>query len=121
MEQLLNVSESEKLTRNSFDWDRIVEMTADAFRFTEDEVNAKTIDAIFGAYNSFLHHTPPYNPTGFRKSFCTHLVQKKVTLRAIQQLMGHEKCETTLTYYVQLSSDELKKTWMETNPYGSRS
>ena len=86
-----------------------------------DGVNAKTIDAIFGAYNSFLHHTPPYNPTGLRKTFCTHLVQKKVSLGAIQQLMGHEKCDTTLTYYVQLSGAELKNIWKETNPYGSRS
>ncbi|MDP7318294.1 MAG: site-specific integrase, partial [SAR324 cluster bacterium] len=70
-----------------------------------DGVSATTIDAIFGAYNSFLHHTPPYNPTGLRKTFCTHLVQKKVSLGAIQQLMGHEKCDTTLTYYVQLSPE----------------
>ena len=86
-----------------------------------DGVEAKTIDAVFGTYNSFVHPPVLYSPTSLRKSFCTHLVHKKVNLSAIQHLMGHEKCDTTLTYYVQLSDAELQKTWKETNPYGNRS
>jgi len=86
-----------------------------------DDLLAKTIDTIFDTYNSFLRNTARYNPTRLRKSFCTHLVHKKVNISAIQHLMGHENCETTLTYYVQLSGAELQKTWKETNPYGKRS
>jgi site-specific recombinase XerD len=81
----------------------------------------KTIDLVFGKYKSFLQNIAQYNPTLLRKSFCTHLVHKKVNLSAIQHLMGHEKCDTTLTYYVQLSCAELQKTWKETNPYGNQS
>ncbi len=84
-----------------------------------DELTAKSIDSIFKTYNDFLQNGMRYNATVLRKSFCTHLVQKKVNLTAIQQLLGHEKCETTLTYYVQLSEEQLKRTWKETNPYGN--
>ena len=84
-----------------------------------DELTAKSIDSIFKTYNDFLQNGMRYNATVLRKSFCTHLVQKKVNLAAIQQLLGHEKCETTLTYYVQLSEEQLQRTWKETNPYGN--
>jgi site-specific recombinase XerD len=84
-----------------------------------DELTAKSIDSIFQTYNDFLRNGMHYNPTVLRKSFCTHLVQKKVNLTAIQQLLGHEKCETTLTYYVRLSEEQLQRTWKETNPYGT--
>ncbi len=86
-----------------------------------DELVVKTIDLIFGKYNSLLQNITQYNPTSLRKSFCTHLVHQKVNISAIQHLMGHEKCDTTLTYYVQLSGAELQKTWKETNPYGRQS
>ena len=84
-----------------------------------DELTARSIDSIFKTYNDFLQNGMRYNATVLRKSFCTHLVQKKVNLPAIQQLLGHEKCETTLTYYVRLSAEQLQRTWKDTNPYGT--
>ena len=86
-----------------------------------DELLLKSIDSIFKTYNSFIQNSVQYNPTCLRKSFCTQLVHRKVNICAIQGLMGHEKCDTTLTYYVQLSEAELQRTWKETNPYGERS
>jgi len=84
-----------------------------------DELTVKSIDSIFQTYNGFLQNGMRYNATVLRKSFCTHLVQKKVNVTAIQLLLGHEKCETTLTYYVRLSEEQLQRTWKETNPYGA--
>lgn len=86
-----------------------------------DELTAKTIDGVFATYNSFVQNHVRYSPTSLRKSFCTHLVHRKVSIIAIQRLMGHETCETTLTYYVQLSDAEIEKTWKETNPYADQS
>jgi len=84
-----------------------------------DELAAKSIDCIFKTYNSFLQSETKYNPTVLRKAFCTHLVEKKVNLTAVQRLLGHEQCETTLKYYVQLSAQQLEKTFKETTPYGT--
>jgi integrase/recombinase XerC len=85
-----------------------------------DPFTGRSIDDIFRTYNSFLRPPAPYNPTVLRKAFCTHLVQRKINIAAIQVLMGHEKCETTLQYYVQLSPEQLKQTWKETTPYAHR-
>jgi len=82
-----------------------------------DPMMDKSIDDIFKTYNSFLRPPAPYNPTVLRKAFCTRLVHRKVNIAAIQVLMGHEKCETTLQYYVQLSPEQLEQTWKETTPY----
>jgi site-specific recombinase XerD len=85
-----------------------------------DPMMDKSISYIFMTYNSFLRPPAPYNPTVLRKAFCTHLAQRKINIAAIQVLMGHEKCETTLHYYVQLSPEQLEQTWKETNPYAHR-
>ena len=84
-----------------------------------DELSVKAIESLFKTYNSFISQNTYYNPTIIRKSFCTHLVHKKVNIQAIHTLMGHEKCETTLKYYVQLSASEVETIWKETNPYGN--
>ena len=84
-----------------------------------DELTVRSTESVFKTYNDFIQNGTQYNATVLRKSFCTHLVQKKVNLSAIQQLLGHEKCETTLTYYVRLSEEQLQRTWKETNPYGT--
>jgi len=83
-------------------------------------MTGRSIEAIFMTYNSFLRPPAPYNPTVLRKAFCTYLAQRKVNISAIQVLMGHEKCETTLHYYVQLSPEQLEQTWKETTPYAHR-
>jgi site-specific recombinase XerD len=85
-----------------------------------DPLTGRSMDDIFMTYNSFLRPPAPYNPTVLRKAFCTHLVHRKLNIAAIQVLMGHEKCETTLQYYVQLSPEQLEQTWKETTPYAHR-
>jgi integrase/recombinase XerC len=85
-----------------------------------DPMMDKSISFIFKTYNSFLHPPAPYNPTVLRKVFCTHLAQRKVNITAIQVLMGHEKCETTLHYYVQLTPEQVEQNWKESTPYAHR-
>jgi integrase/recombinase XerC len=85
-----------------------------------DPFTGRSVEDIFRAYNSFLRPPAPYNPTVLRKAFCTHLAQRKLPISAIQVLMGHEKCETTLQYYVQLSPEQVEQTWKETTPYAHR-
>jgi len=85
-----------------------------------DPMTGRSIEAIFMTYTSFLRPPAPCNPTVLRKAFCTHLVQRKLNIAAIQALMGHEKCETTLQYYVQPSPEQLEQTWKETTPYAHR-
>lgn len=85
-----------------------------------DPMTGRSIEAIFMTYNCFLRPPAPYNPTVLRKAFCTHLVHRKLNISAIQALMGHEKCETTLQYYVQLSPEQLEQTWKESTPYAHR-
>jgi integrase/recombinase XerC len=85
-----------------------------------DPLTGRSIDDIFKTYNSFLHPPAPYSPTVLRKAFCTHLTQRKLPLNAIQLLMGHENCGTTLQYYVHLSPEQVEQTWKETTPYAPR-
>jgi site-specific recombinase XerD len=82
-----------------------------------DPLTGRSIETIFRSYNSFLRPPAPYTPTVLRKAFCTHLALRKLNVGALQALMGHEKCETTLDYYVQLAPEQLERTWKETTPY----
>jgi site-specific recombinase XerD len=82
-----------------------------------DPLTGRSIEHIFRSYNSFLRPSTPYTPTLLRKAFCTHLALRKLNVAVLQALMGHEKCETTLDYYVQLAPEQLERTWKESTPY----
>lgn len=84
-----------------------------------DELTPNAINGIFRKYLSFCFTRISSSPTITRKSFASYLVYNKVNIKAIQVLMGHKACETTLKYYVQLSTTQLKKTWEESNPYAN--
>ncbi len=52
--------------------------------------------------------TKVVTPHTMRRSFATHLLQNKVSLRHIQELLGHEKLSTTATYLC-LNPEELRR------------
>jgi site-specific recombinase XerD len=83
-----------------------------------DQLTASGISAIFYRYSSFAFKTEKYNSTITRKTFSSHLVKNKISVKAVQKLLGHENCEITLRYYIHFSTSDLQETWKETTPYG---
>jgi integrase/recombinase XerD len=55
------------------------------------------------------------SPHTFRHSFATHLLEGGANLRAIQQMLGHEKIATT-EIYTHLDRDFLRSEILEHHP-----
>ena len=51
---------------------------------------------------------PKISPHIFRHTFCTRLCEKKIELKTIQYVMGHETIETTLNVYAKVSEKMLE-------------
>jgi len=58
------------------------------------------------------HHVSPH---AFRRSFATHLLNEGVDVRHIQQLMGHDCVNTTMTY-IQLAMKDLHEVLVKFHP-----
>ncbi len=59
------------------------------------------------------------SPHTFRHSFATHLLERGANLRAIQQMLGHEKIATT-EIYTHLDRDFLRSEILEHHPRNKR-
>ena len=55
------------------------------------------------------------SPHSFRHTCATHLLQKGMPLRHVQELLGHEKLDTTIRY-LQLDVKDLQREYRKTHP-----
>jgi integrase/recombinase XerC len=58
---------------------------------------------------------PGVTPHTLRHSFATHMLENGAPLRVIQELLGHESLATTQRYLM-VTTDQMKKSYMETHP-----
>lgn len=60
------------------------------------------------------------SPHILRHSFATLTIENGANIKAVSQLLGHARVETTIKFYLHLSSEFVRQVYSLTNPFASR-
>lgn len=83
-------------------------------RFGE-RLTGRSIDRFFSTYQKKAGIAKKVTPHTLRHSIATHLLEKGMDLRSIQEILGHTTIATT-TIYTQVSTELKKKVYKESHP-----
>ncbi len=84
-----------------------------------ERLRESSVYAVVKKYMSALSTADRVSPHVFRHSFATHLLDAGGSLRAIQELLGHESLATT-EIYTHVSREHLKSVYKEAHPRARR-
>jgi site-specific recombinase XerD len=106
---LFGAKAAESLERYFAHERKVVEHSQEPLFFNQHgkALGCATIRKIIIMFRQFLGAHRPITPHKIRNSFATHLLQKGMDLRMIQELLGHESLATT-EHYTHVSLEHLK-------------
>ena len=97
------------------EFDRILSQTPG---FTVLPARAYTPQAIGGLLNRLAHRAgiEHVHPHALRRTMACHMLQSGAGIRAIQELLGHERLGTTMLY-THLTAEDLKRVHEKCHPH----
>jgi integrase/recombinase XerC len=84
-----------------------------------EQMSDNSVYYVVKKYMSILSNADRISPHVFRHSFATHILDEGGSLKAIQELLGHESLTTT-EIYTHVSREHLKEVYRQSHPRGRR-
>jgi len=83
--------------------------------YRNEPLTSRSVQRVFEMFRKFLKIDKTITPHKIRHSFATHMLNKGVDLRVIQELLGHKTLSST-EKYTHISLDKLSKICDESHP-----
>jgi len=95
---------------------RVVDQRDKLFlNYRNEPLTSRSVQRIFEMFRNFLKIDKPITPHKIRHSFATHMLNKGVDLRVIQELLGH-KTLTSTEKYTHISLEKLSNICNKAHP-----